>query len=75
MAGTFLVYLSLIFLKYITFHNKHQKVPDLSGINIINLTQILEDKNLRYEIIDSSKFTPNLPTLSVIEHQPGPGNW
>ena len=73
MAGTFLVYLSLSFLKYITFHNKHQKVPDLSGINIINLTQILEEKNLRYEIIDSSKFTPNLPPLSVIEHQPGPG--
>ena len=73
LAGTFLVYLSLIFLKYITFHNKHQKVPDLSGINIINLTQIIEDKNLRYEIIDSSKFNPNYPPLSVIEHQPGPG--
>ena len=72
LAGTFLVYLSLIFLKYITFHNAHQKVPDLSGINIINLTQILEDKNLRYEIIDSSKFTPTLPPLSVIEQQPGP---
>ena len=73
LLGTFLVYLSLIFLKYITFHNKHQKVPDLSGINIINLTQIIEDKNLRYEIIDSSKFNPNYPSLSVIEHQPGPG--
>ncbi len=73
LAGTFLVFLSLIFLKYITFHNKHQKVPDLSGINIINLTQIIEDKNLRYEIIDSSKFNPNYPSLSVIEHQPGPG--
>ena len=73
LVGTFLVYLSLSFLKYITFHNKHQKVPDLSGISIINLTQILEDKELRYEIIDSSKFNPNYPSLSVIEHQPGPG--
>jgi len=73
LVGLLFVYLSLIFLKYITFHNQHQKVPDLKGIPMINLPQIAVDKNLRYEIIDSSKFTPNLPPLSVIEHLPGPG--
>ena len=73
LVGVLFVYLSLIFLKHITFHNQHQKVPDLKGIPMINLPQIAADKNLRYEIIDSSKFTPNLPPLSVIEHLPGPG--
>ena len=56
------VYLSLGFLKYITFHDEYQQVPDLKGIPLINLPQIAADKNLRYEIIDSSKFTPNLTT-------------
>ena len=73
LVGVLFVYLSLSFLKYITFHDQYQQVPDLKGIPLINLPQITADKNLRYEIIDSSKFTPNLPPLSVIEHQPGPG--
>ena len=73
LVGVLFVYLSLSFLKYITFHDQYQQVPDLMGIPLINLPQITADKNLRYEIIDSSKFTPNLPPLSVIEHQPGPG--
>ena len=73
LAGLLFVYLSLSFLKYITFHNEYQSVPDLKGIPLINLSQITEDKNLRFEIIDSSKFNPNLPPLSVMEHIPGPG--
>ena len=74
LVGILFVYLSLGFLKYITFHDEYQKVPDLKSIPLINLSQIVADKNLRYEIIDSSKFTPNLPPLSVIEHLPGPGD-
>ena len=60
-VGVLFVYLSLSFLKYITFHDQYQQVPDLKGIPMINLPQIIADKNLRYEIIDSSKFTPNFP--------------
>lgn len=74
LVGILFVYISLGFLKYITFHDEYQKVPDLKGIPLINLSQIVADKNLTYEIIDSSKFTPNLPPLSVIEHLPGPGD-
>lgn len=73
LVGLLFVYSMLSFLKYITLHNEYQKVPDLKGISLINLAQITADKNLRYEIIDSSKFTPNLPPLSVIEHKPSPG--
>ena len=73
LVSILIVYLSLTFLKYFTFHNNHQKVPNLKGISLINLPQIISDKNLRFEIIDSSKFTPILPPLSVIEHLPGPG--
>jgi eukaryotic-like serine/threonine-protein kinase len=73
LAIVLFIFLSLKFLKYITYHNEYQKVPDLKGIPFVNLPQIVSQKNLRYEIIDSSKFTPKLPPLSVIEHIPGPG--
>ncbi len=68
-----LVYLSLGFLKFITYHDEYQEVPNLKGIPLINLSQIVIEKNLRYEIIDSSKFTPKLPPLTVINHLPGSG--
>lgn len=74
LAVLLFVFLSLKFLKYITFHEQYQKVPDFKGVPYLNLAQIISEKNLRFEIIDSSKFTPNLPPLSVIEHLPGPGD-
>jgi beta-lactam-binding protein with PASTA domain len=66
------VFLSLSVLKWITYHNQYQTVPDLKGLSLINLPDIMEAQNLRFEIIDSSKYTPDLPPLSVIEHLPGP---
>ncbi len=74
VVGLLVIYSSLGFLKHITFHNQYQKVPDFKGIPLLNLDQITSDQNLRYEILDSSKFTPQLPPLSVIEHHPGPGD-
>ena len=73
LVGMLIVYLSLTFLKFITYHDNHQQVPDLRGISLINLPQIVSDKYLRFEVIDSSKFTPSLPSLTVIDHLPGPG--
>lgn len=73
VVGVVVIYLSLVFLKLITLHNDYQNVPDLKGIPLVNLSQVIQEENLRYEIIDSSKYTPNLPALSVIEHLPGPG--
>lgn len=72
-ASIFFVYLLMLFLKAITHHNNMQEVPNLKGISVINLMKIIEDQNLRFEIIDSSKFTPNLPPLSVIDHHPRAG--
>jgi eukaryotic-like serine/threonine-protein kinase len=46
-------------LKRITNHNEYQKVP-----------AIMIDQNLRFEVIDSTKFVPSLPPLSIIAHLP-----
>jgi len=68
-----LVYLLLIFLKLITNHNKLKEVPNLTGLSLINLEEILDNHDLRFEIIDSSKFNNILDPLSVIEHSPSAG--
>jgi len=67
------IYLILNLLKLITYHDELQEVPDLKGVSIINLEEIIQAQNLRFEIIDSSKFTTNFPPLSVMEHLPDAG--
>ncbi|MGI9541141.1 MAG: PASTA domain-containing protein, partial [Flavobacteriaceae bacterium] len=68
---TFLVFVGVSKgLKRITNHNEYQKVPNLKGIPLEALPAILVEQNLRFEIIDSTKFVPSLPPLSVIAHLP-----
>ena len=67
------IYLLLYALKVITYHNDMQKVPNLEGVSINKLEKIIKAENLRFEIIDSSKFTPKFQPLSVIEHLPSAG--
>ena len=63
----------LLALKIITNHNDMQEVPNLKGMSIINLEEIVKAKNLRFEVIDSSKYTSKLPPFSVIDHLPFAG--
>ena len=67
------IYLILWVLKVVTYHDDMQEVPNLNGISIIKLEEIIKAKNLRFEIIDSSKFTSKFKPLSVIEHLPSAG--
>ena len=67
------IYLLLLALKVITYHNDMQEVPNLKGVSITKMEEIINSKNLRFEIIDSSKFTPKFKPLSVIEHLPSAG--
>jgi len=67
------VYLMLLALKEITHHNEMLEVPNLEGISIIELEEIIKAKSLRFEIIDSSKFNSKFKPLSVIEHLPSVG--
>ena len=68
---TFLVFVGVSKgLKRITNHNEYQKVPNLKGIPLEALPSIMVEQNLRFEVIDSTKFVPSLPPLSVIAHLP-----
>ena len=71
----FLVFLFIYFgLKIITNHNDHQIVPDLIGTHIDDLDKVIIEHKLRYEIIDSSKFSSNFLPLTIISHTPSRGN-
>ena len=71
----FLVFLFIYFgLKIITNHNDHQIVPDLIGMHIDDLDKVIIEHKLRYEIIDSSKFSSNFLPLTIISHIPSKGD-
>ena len=61
-------------LKFVTHHQEYLEVPDLEGISIAELLDLMGQENLRFEIIDSTRFVPNLPPLSVIDHLPAAGS-
>tara|TARA_B100001109_G_scaffold254594_1_gene254808 strand:- start:495 stop:1046 length:552 start_codon:yes stop_codon:yes gene_type:complete len=67
------IFVSLSLTIY-TKHNNYQIVPNFEGIQISQLPLLIENENLRYEIIDSSRFDPERAPLSVITHLPSKGS-
>ena len=75
--GLILVILFIVIsfgLKIITKHDSYLQVPDLEGMAIAALPVLMEQQKLRYEVIDSTRFVPSLPPLSVISHLPDAGS-
>jgi beta-lactam-binding protein with PASTA domain len=45
-------------------------VPNLQSFSLKDSEIILKKNNLRFEVLDSSKYNPNYPPLSVIDQSP-----
>ena len=60
-------------LKKYTHHNQYLKVPQIDQLSLSDFPTLLEANQLRYEIIDSSKYTPSQPPLTVISYSPEVG--
>ena len=73
LCSVFLFLVTYFGLNIITKHNNYQKVPELRGISLIKLSDILEKEGLRFEIIDSSRYMPSMKPLTVISHIPFAG--
>ena len=73
LCSVFLFLVIYFGLNIITKHNNYQKVPELRGISLIKLSDILEKEGLRFEIIDSSRYMPSMKPLTVISHIPFAG--
>lgn len=76
VISLFLVVIIVLFwLKYKTNHYQKIEVPVLIGVNIDEVAALLEDLDLRYEVIDSTKYNPEFPGNSVIEQSPMGGSF
>ena len=73
LCSVFLFLVVYFGLNIITKHNDYQKVPELRGISLIKLSDILKKEGLRFEIIDSSRYMPSMKPLTVISHIPFAG--
>ena len=69
-----IVLASIVFLFFYTNQTSRVVVPDLVGVSINEIDELINENNLRYEIIDSSRFDPKREPLSVISHLPSPGS-
>ncbi len=53
-----------------TRHYQLIEVPDLVGTSFYESQEILKDKKLTYEVIDSTKFDSMYAPLTIINHNP-----
>ena len=58
-----LCYLTLQWLKQSTHHGEFVRVPDLSKLSVMEMREVVEDANLRYEVLDSANYNPEYPTI------------
>ena len=65
-----LSYVGLVFLDVYSKHDETVEVPDLKNMDESELAQIVKERELRYEIIDSGAYNPKIKPGGVIEQQP-----
>ncbi|WP_308645070.1 PASTA domain-containing protein [Patiriisocius marinistellae] len=69
-----LTFLLLWWLKFTTNHGQSIEVPNLSKMTLDKVEEVLDDSDLRYEIMDSANYNPDFPRYSVIEQVPKAGH-
>lgn len=76
-AGVVVVlgFLLMQWLKFSTNHSQRIQVPDLAKMELNEAIQVLDELDLRIEILDSANYNPNYPKYSVIEQIPSAGKF
>lgn len=72
-AGIGVLVLIFVLMKWLnisTNHDQKIQVPDLSKLTIEETSVILDELDLRLEVIDSSNYNESYPPLTVIEQSP-----
>ncbi|WP_445385543.1 PASTA domain-containing protein [Robiginitalea sp. IMCC44478] len=67
-------FLALQWLKSSTRHGEFVVVPDLARLSVPEMREVIEEAELRYEVVDSANFDPEYPRFSIIEQNPPAGN-
>jgi beta-lactam-binding protein with PASTA domain len=68
-------FLILWWLRITTNHNEKVEVPNLAKMSLDKVEEMLDEMDLRYEILDSANYNPDFPKFSVIEQIPKPGKF
>jgi len=61
-----------VYLPAITHHGETITIPDIVGMHIDELDEVLLDRTLRYEVNIDSGYNPDMPPLAVLEQFPSP---
>lgn len=75
LAIIILCFLVLWWLRSTTNHGDTIEVPSLAKLSLDKVEDILDDNDLRYEILDSANYNPDYPKYSVIEQIPKAGKF
>jgi beta-lactam-binding protein with PASTA domain len=65
-----LSFLVLWWLKGTTNHGERIEVPNLATLSLDKVEEVLNEQDLRYEVMDSANYNPEFPKFSVIEQIP-----
>lgn len=68
-----LVFFVMQWLKSNTKHGEFVEVPDFSKMSVMEMRKTVEDKGLRYEVLDSANYNPDYPRFSIIDQNPSAG--
>lgn len=60
---------------FTTNHEQKIQVPDLNKMDLTTVDIKLKELNLRFEVIDSTRYNPNYPKKSVLEQNPEAGDF
>ena len=75
LALIVLIFLLLWWLRSTTNHNQKIEVPDLSKMSVDKVEDVLDELDLRLEVLDSANYNPDYPRFSVIEQIPKAGKF
>ena len=74
LAVVVMAFIVLQWLKIATNHGDYIEVPDLAKKPVDEVERILDNADLRYEVLDSADYDPDYPKFSVISQDPEAGN-
>ncbi len=70
-----IAFLILTWLRFSTNHGQQIEVPDLAKMNLEEVTEALNELDLKYEIMDTTNYNPEFPYQTVIEQIPKAGKF
>ena len=68
-------FITLWWLKSTTNNGQQIEVPELAKLTLDQVEDVLDNADLRYEILDSANYNPEYPKYSVIEQIPKAGKY